>query len=183
MEPTYTKVSNDDELQQILALQADNLRHRNNLEIENEQGFVTLKHDFELLKLMNNVTPHIIAKDNDRVVGYILAMPKTYRNFNSSLDLMFDFLDTMTYNNQSFIDLNYLVMGQICIDKNYRGKGIFKGLYSYYFKYYLPTFACIVTEVASRNKRSLNAHLNIGFEVIHIYDEPGVEEWVVLLHN
>jgi GNAT superfamily N-acetyltransferase len=178
----YSTAKTNDELLQILALQQQNLRHKNSIKEEQEQGFVTVHHDIELLAKMNQIIPHVIAKDGDKVIGYALAMSKHFRNQIPALQSMFDLLDNLMIHGEKLGTENFMVMGQICIDKDYRGKGIFQGLYKYYFDLYKPNYKYIITEVAERNVRSLQAHFKVGFKEVHKYDEPGFETWVVLMY-
>jgi GNAT superfamily N-acetyltransferase len=182
MQIQYSAAKTTDELQQILLLQKENLRHKNDVEEEREQGFVTVQHDIELLTKMNQIAPHIIATDGDNVIGYALAMTKHFRDEIPVLHSMFVLLDDLMVEDKKLGTENFLVMGQICIDKNYRGKGIFQGLYAHYFQLYKPNYTYIITEVAERNVRSLQAHFKVGFKDVHRYDEPGFETWVVLMY-
>jgi GNAT superfamily N-acetyltransferase len=175
-------ITSDDELHQIIILQQKNLRQHRSEEIENAQGFVTVVHDMALLRSMNEKAAHVVAKDGDKVVGYALAMTRDFKLLIPALVPMFDLLENIMVDGQKVGSSDFLVMGQICIDEQYRGKGIFQQLYTYYFDRYKPIYGKIITEVAVRNARSLKAHLNIGFEEIHRYDEPGVEDWVVIMY-
>jgi len=129
---------------------------------------------------MNNEARHIIAKDGEIVIGYALAMTKFFQDKIPELSSMFDLLDNLEVDGLRIGDDKYIVMGQVCIDLKYRGKGIFKGMYEKYFEKYKPLYHWVITEVASRNTRSLRAHFNVGFKEIYRYDEPGIEEWVIL---
>jgi RimJ/RimL family protein N-acetyltransferase len=68
------------------------------------------------------------------------------------------------------------------IDEKYRGQGVFAGMYQKYFETYKGPFDYIITEIAARNTRSMHAHIKVGFQEIYRYDEPGMEEWVVVLY-
>ncbi|NNE77330.1 MAG: hypothetical protein HKN31_09690, partial [Pricia sp.] len=68
---------------------------------------------------------------------------------------------------------NYMVMGQICIDKAFRGKGVFRQLYETMRLTLLPEFASIITEVDAENLRSLHAHYAIGFTDLKTYRAGG----------
>ncbi|MBK9735638.1 MAG: GNAT family N-acetyltransferase [Saprospiraceae bacterium] len=182
MDIKYLTASDDYDLRQILTLQQSNLRLTKSPEIEAEQGFVTVKHEYSLLKDMNDEAPHILAKDGDKVVGYALGMTRKFKDKVAVLRPMFELLDGLLFDGKRLGDLDYIVMGQICIDEAYRGKGIFRGLYDLYFQIYKPIFGFVVTEVAARNTRSLKAHLNVGFKEIYRYDETGFEEWIVIIY-
>ncbi len=175
----FTTVSNQTELKGILSLQAKNLPTNISTEEAKEQGFVTVKHDLELLSAMNQPYPHIIAKKNDVVVGYALVMLPTFGNAIPVLRPMFEKIDTLHFKNKPLKATNYFVMGQVCVDKTCRRQGVFSGLYQQMKEEMSGPFDCIITEVATRNIRSMNAHRHIGFEVIHIYT-VAEEEWAIV---
>jgi GNAT superfamily N-acetyltransferase len=176
----YTTCRNDFDLQQILDLQAKNLRHMHSAEVEKDQGFVTVHHSLEVLQAMNEEAKHIIAIDNEHVVGYALAMTRSFKDRIPELVAMFDMLDSLKYKGKSLSDFRYLVMGQICVDASHRGQGVFDGMYNHYFQTYRGEYEVVITEVALRNTRSLRAHERVGFEPLHTYHEAGSEDWVVI---
>ncbi|MGB4957957.1 MAG: GNAT family N-acetyltransferase [Saprospiraceae bacterium] len=176
----YKAADNEDELSQILALQQENMRLSKSPEVEQEQGFVTLQHDMDLLKEMNSYASHIIAKDGEKVAGYALAMTKDFKELIPGLIPMFNLMDSITVDGQLMSKFEYLVMGQVCVDIDYRGTGVFKGMYEYYFDYHKSKYEYVITDIAARNVRSIKAHFNVGFKEIHRFVEEGFEEWVVV---
>lgn len=172
----YTKASSTNELEQIIALQKINLLENLSEEEKKEQGFVTVKHTLEILKVMNNACAHTIAKHKDKVVGFALSMTKDFAGEIEVLKPMFQEISKVV------TDENYLVMGQICIDKNYRKQGIFKGLYQF-----MKTDICankynsIITEIDIKNERSLNAHQSVGFTLLKDFKADGKNWRIVLL--
>ncbi len=157
---TYERVSKVDELVQILALQKKNMAKGLSKEELLKEGFITVDHTYDILKKMNDACPHIIAKDGEAVVGYALVMLRSFRNDIAVLKPMFAAADTLLPNR------NYVAMGQICVDKNYRKKGLFKGMYHYYKKELENDFECLFTEVATANQRSIGAHKSVGFKTL-----------------
>lgn len=168
----YTFVTNNDELEQIIALQEQNILNSITADEVSKEGFVTVRHTLALLNEMNDAFPHIIAKDDDKVVGYALSMTKEFASCIDVLVPMFELIDQL-------ISSNYMVMGQICIDRNYRKKGIFRGLYNKMKTVAKPQFEEIITEVDATNLRSLNAHKAVGFEAFKEYRSDG-QDWVLL---
>jgi ribosomal protein S18 acetylase RimI-like enzyme len=71
-------------------------------------------------------------------------------------------------------------MGQICIEKEYRGKGIVPMLYNKHKEIYSSQYDFILTEISTRNIRSLKAHEKIGFKTIH-YHRDQLDEWAVVI--
>ena len=177
----YTTVSDTRELEQILALQKKNVEKVLDEAEVKSQGFVTVHHDLELLEAMNRPYPHIIAKDGDQVVGYTLVMLQSFKAVIPVLVSMFEQIDTINYEGEQLGDVDYFIMGQVCIDKAYRGKGIFVGLFDKMREEMSDKFKYIITEVASRNTRSIAAHLKVGFKNIKEYTSERGEEWVILL--
>jgi predicted GNAT superfamily acetyltransferase len=74
---------------------------------------------------------------------------------------------------------NYIVMGQVCIASAYRSQGIFRKLYKHMKSEVIPPFLCIITEVDSKNLRSLNAHYGIGFHKMRTYHSNG-QDWELI---
>ena len=172
MKIKFTTTTSRDELVQILSLQKMNLKSAvSENEIANE-GFVTVEHNYDILKRMNDVCPHIIAKDGDKVVGYALSMDPVFGDEILVLQPMFIELKKRNI-------INFLAMGQICVAKTHRKQGIFRGLYEAMKKASYPTYEYIITEVDATNSRSLGAHLAIGFEKICTYHSLG-QDWELI---
>jgi GNAT superfamily N-acetyltransferase len=178
----YSTVSTAGEVHQILRLQAENLASALAPETLLSQGFVTVQHDPDVLRRMNAVAPAIIAKASELVVGYALVMPREFAPFVPILGPLFDMLDGLSWRGTPLRDnARWFVMGQICIAKQYRGTGIFDGLYRAMGAAYRDRYDFTITEVAARNTRSLAAHARVGFQTICIYpDAMTGEQWHVL---
>ncbi len=118
------------------------------------EGILTLQQ----ANLPNNIsTPHFshtIAIDHDKIIGYILTMTKDCRNDLPVLIPMFDLIDKLSWRGQLLKEVDFIIGGQVCI-----------------------------TEVSSDNKRSLRAHVNQGFEVLHRYSAPDGHPWTILIKS
>ena len=170
----YCRASLNEELKQILNLQKQNLPNALSISEIEKEGFVTVIHTIEILKQMNDTCPHVIAKHKDKVVGYALCMHPSFANDVEVLKPMFKKLYEI-----SSVNSNYMIMGQVCVDKAYRGTGIFRGLYAFMQKELKNDFETIITQIDSKNVRSLNAHLAIGFEILMEYDEDE-KHWAIV---
>lgn len=178
---TYTTVKSDEELKQILELQQRNLAVGLTPEQIVSQGFVTVAHSFQDLYTMNEIEAHVIAKDNDRVIAYLLAMTARSRFDIPILVPMFKLFEQIDYAHKKIIDYKYLVVGQVCVAEGYRGKGILDACYATYRDCFKHKYDFAITEIATRNQRSINAHKRIGFETVHEYGAPNGEQWSVVL--
>jgi ribosomal protein S18 acetylase RimI-like enzyme len=187
----YTTAQNIEDLRQILHLQQENLEACITKEELHQEGFVTVSHSLELLEEMNTPFAHVMAKEGDEVVGYTLVMLKNMAQRIPILIPMFGQINALSYEGNLLSQTNYFIMGQVCIKKGYRGKGVFKGMYDELKRQMSSGFTYVITEVASRNQRSIKAHQKQGFEVLHTYiateekeeEEEEEEEWVILIWN
>jgi RimJ/RimL family protein N-acetyltransferase len=175
-----TTVTATEELQQILALQRQNLRGVNTETEEKEQGFVTLTHSIEILQQMHRIEPSIIAKDNETLAGFALVMPKECSNIVPELFSMFAGLENLSYENKPLSAYHFYVMGQVCVAKAYRGKGVFDMLYEKHKETLQHKYDFVITEVATRNTRSMRAHERVGFKHINTYRDA-LDEWAVVV--
>jgi ribosomal protein S18 acetylase RimI-like enzyme len=167
------------ELMGILKLQKENLPQNISETEKAVQGFVTVNHTFEQLAEMNGIAPHLIAKDGDQVIGYILAMTKASKDLIPVLVPMFNQFDRLDFGGKPVSDYNYLVIGQICVGKNYRGQGIFDRMYAAYGELFSDRFDFAITEIAVSNVRSIKAHQRVGFEIIHEFSDS-TQDWAIV---
>jgi hypothetical protein len=176
-----TTITLDDEIQQLLDLQWANHSLVTSDETKADQGFVTVRHDFELLKAMNEAAPQIIAKDGDELVGYALVMLPSFVDRVPVLKPMFDLFSTIDYFGKKITEYDFYVMGQICVKESHRGQQVFDLMYAEHKNLYKTDYELLITEVATRNSRSMRAHERVGFETIKTYeDETDIWNVVVL---
>jgi predicted GNAT superfamily acetyltransferase len=171
---TYHRVETDSELNAILKLQSENLPQKISVLEKQQEGYVTVHHTFDILKRMNNSHAHIIAKHDQNVIGYALCMSKRFRDDISVLAPMFNEIDTIIPKT-----LHYIVMGQVCVSKQYRKQGVFRGLYHYMSEVLKPSFSAIITEVNTQNARSSIAHQAVGFQHLKTYTSNG-DDWEII---
>ena len=174
-----TLTSTINELEQILQLQQENLSQNIEEAEIKSQGFVTLRHDLATLKQMHDLAPSVIIKDDDKVVAYALTMLKECRQLIPDLEPMFSSFDKLSWKNKPLNDYSFYVMGQVCVAKPYRGRGLFEELFQHHKKIYQSQFDLFITEIATRNQRSMRAHEKVGFKVIHIHRDE-IDEWNVV---
>lgn len=175
-----TVVTTDEELKQIVELSRKNHRLYIDAGEKEKEGFVSWEYSFDLLKKMQDQQPHVIVKDGERLVGYALVALKEAGAFHTDLVAMFSYLETVKYNGKFLSEYKYYVMGQVCVDKDYRGKGVFNMLYQQHKKLFKDRFDFVATEISQNNTRSVRAHEKVGFKTIYTYKDS-IDNWNVVV--
>jgi predicted GNAT family N-acyltransferase len=114
------------------------------------------------------------------LAGYALSMTRELKVNIPVLIPLFERLDNLFYNGRAVKDLSYYVMGQICVDKAFRGQGVFRQLYASHKALLSGQYNYCITEVSTRNLRSMQAHYAIGFELLHRFSDTQ-DEWNIVL--
>ncbi|WP_340199584.1 GNAT family N-acetyltransferase [Ascidiimonas sp. W6] len=171
----YKCVSIADEIQQILDLQNENHFSSVSSKDKEEEGFLTVRHDYRLLDDMNKSCPHIIAVTKEKVIGYALSMLPSFGNQIPILQPMFNQLTSLLPDYKMEV-ADFVIMGQICIAKEYRKQGVFRGLYNRMIEELNGNYLGLITEVNMKNTRSLNAHYAVGFKTLLKHHANG-QDW------
>lgn len=167
-----------EDLEGILELQEEN--HISNLD-DLDQGFVFARHTVDSLGKMHSYAPHVVAKDGDTVAAYVLAMTEDTRFEIPELMPMFDMLESLEYDGKTLSEYRFLVVGQVCVSKDYRGMGIFDAIYQTYREVHSPEFEMVVTEINAMNARSLRAHERVGFQELARYEAEDGQIWCIVV--
>jgi hypothetical protein len=178
---TYTLAKDTQDLDGIISLQKSNLPQSLTPDEMQSQGFVTVIHSPHVLKELNDIEPHIIAKADNEVVAYLLTMTLRSRNDIPILIPMFEQFDKLPYKGRLISDYSIMVVGQVCVSKHHRGKGIFDDLYAAYREQHAQKYDFAITEIARLNLRSMQAHKRVGFNVVHTYTDPMDTDWSIVL--
>lgn len=177
----YTTSKSEKDLLGIIELQKNNLPANLTPEEISSQGFLTVIHSLSDLKKMNDIEQHIICKDKEKVIAYLLAMTSKSKNDIPILLPMFETFIKVINKGKAVSLYNYIVVGQVCVDKNYRGKGVLDKCYEEYKKCFKERYDFAITEIVSTNLRSINAHKRIGFSEVYTYNSPIMERWSIVI--
>jgi GNAT superfamily N-acetyltransferase len=169
-------VRDDDDLRAIFALQRENLISALTPDQAAREGFVTVSHTLDDLRAMHALAPSLIVRDGPALAGYALTMPLACQDLIPILRPMFRQFGSITHRGRPLLDHRLYVMGQICVAPAHRGRGVFATLYRGHADAYGPTHDLVVTEISSRNTRSLRAHARVGFVELGRH-EDGDQHW------
>lgn len=162
---TITRVSNTSELEEISKLQQLNLKENISLSEAAEQGFLTASYSMEFLSQMHDAIPAIVAKDGDIIAGYALVAVQSIKLHHDLIAELFQAIDEVIVDGQPLANANYVVVGQLCVAKEYRGMGLVQKMYNHFRDCLKESYDFCATDVAQPNARSLKAHKKTGFEV------------------
>lgn len=172
-------VTETHELQQIAVLCNENLRTNLTEEEKRSEGFITWEYSFEQLEAMHRIAPAVIVKYGEQVAGYALTAIKETSAIQPELVPMIAHLETLHFQGKPVKEIPYYIMGQVCIARTHRGKGVFQMLYAQHKAMFRSQFDLLVTEISTSNYRSIQAHRRVGFETIDTYRDQ-LDEWAVV---
>ncbi len=175
-----TRASSMEDILQMKALQSQNLRQNISDEEARAQGFLTATYSEAYFKEMHDAAPAIVAKDGDRVVGYALVATQAVRQGHDLVEGLFNSIDECMYDGKLLSAQKYVVVGQLCVAKEYRGMQLVDRMYQHFAESMYPGYQYVVTDVDVDNTRSLRAHERSGFEVIGTL-EYGGKKWNIVL--
>ncbi len=177
---TIKLVSSEDELRGIQELQQQNLRKNITATEAAEQGFLMAEYNLAFLQKMHDAAPSVIAVAEGKVVGYALVSIKAIRDEHDLLADLFNTIDRLKFQSQDLASSNYVIVGQLCVGKGFRGIGLVDKMYQYFRDCYADQYEYLITDIAKANPRSLKAHQRTGFQVIDelVYDGIG---WDIVL--
>lgn len=176
---TTRLVESEEDLERILALQASQLGSRLAPEQAVREGFLTVVHDLPTLARMHALSPSVIVTSGSTLAGYALVMPLEAAPWVPVLEPLFELLGTLAFRGAPLASLRHYVMGQICVAPAFRGQGVFDALYAGHRAHLAPRYDAVVTEIATRNGRSMRAHARVGFEHLHTHRDA-TDEWAVV---
>jgi ribosomal protein S18 acetylase RimI-like enzyme len=172
-------VRDDDDLSAILRLQQKNLPAVLTREEARREGFVTVQHSLEILKKMHAIAPSVIVRDGADLAGYALMLPPACRDLLPVILTMFEAFGALSWRNRPLPEHRYYVMGQICVAREHRGRGVFEALYRGHAELYGPHHDLVVTEISVNNERSARAHRKLGFVEIGRHRDSA-DDWSIV---
>jgi ribosomal protein S18 acetylase RimI-like enzyme len=123
-----------------------------------------------------------VARDGKRLVGYLIPMSIEQGKKIFLLDPFVERFKSIQFEGKSLDEYRYCIICQVCIDKNYGGRGIAEKLYQEAERRLANKYDLCVTEVGASNPRSLHVHLNkVGFKIADQYSANGMNWNVIIL--
>lgn len=109
-----------------------------------------------------------------------LVMQRKFRERLPLLEPMFQRLNGLHHRGRPIDALRWYVMGQICVAKPHRGRGLVEGMYAQHRAQMARDFDLSITEISRDNPRSLRAHVRAGWDIIHEFTADDGGEWSIV---
>ena len=143
-------------------------------------GTIMSSGQYQVFSKANGLVEKILVKEGDEVVGYTIVTNKGVYGEHPEVDHLFNTLDQTKYNEILLSEVNYIMIGQVCVGKSHRGQGWVPKMYEFYKSLHSKNYQYLVTDISQANKRSIKMHQKIGFETIGVIEQVGTG-WDIVL--
>lgn len=156
----------------MVELQNQNLVSRLSEE-EKQQGFLSGSFTASQFSDLNEDIAVIVALDEARLIGFLCASSVEFnQNFRLPAAMTARF-QHVSYKGRLVSNYTTVVAGPVCVDQNYRGKGIFESMYVCLIETVPAKYDLIAALVSTINPRSIHAHEKVGLETVDRFDFDG----------
>ena len=101
----------------------------------------------------------VVALVNDQVVGFLCAFRKEFPTGSPVIAKMLEAYDRLNFEDHPLSAFNSYIYGPVCLGREYRGRGLLRGLYEAQKKDLAGQFEIGVAFVSRSNPHSLSAHV------------------------
>jgi hypothetical protein len=164
--PEIKIITTFNQLKEVKNLQSKNLKDNLSSTIKSNDGFLTASYSISFLKSITKKSPSIIAVVEGEIVGYLLASTKKLTEGNEFLKNLIMKINRKFYKSKQLSKFNFIIVAQLCVASSHRAQGIVKKMYTLFKNKYSSIYPFCLTVVDLENKRSIRAHLNVGFKII-----------------
>ena len=161
------KIAQIEDIEKVLELhskyQIDSIRQE-----DKKDGFITTAFTKEqMVDLITLEQGLFIAVENDKIVAYVMSASWDFWSRWPMFAFMIKDLPNLEYLGQKLSTKNSYQYGPVCVDKEYRGKGVLEKLFDFARENMAKRFPILVTFINKINSRSFEMHKRkIGLEVI-----------------
>lgn len=157
----------------VLAVQEKYL-FKNMTEEERQSGFVTTPFSVDQIEGIMKENGLFVARDEDRVVGYIFAASWSYFLQWPIFELMISRFPKLSFHGEAITTSSTFQYGPICIDKAYRGHGLINQLFEAMRLEFVKRYPISITFINKVNTPSTIAHTKkLGWEIIDEFEFNG----------
>lgn len=175
-----TRIGNIKDIPGVLSLQERNL-YSNLSEEERKKGFVTTPFTVPQLEEIIKLNGLFVAENERKVlVAYAFAASWKYFEQWEIFNVMVSRFPKLVFNNEKITTKNTFQYGPVCIDMEYRGRGILNLIFEEMRIELLKKYPISITFINKVNTISTIAHTRkLGWEIIDEFELNG-NNYIVL---
>lgn len=125
---------------------------------EKKSGFVTTPFSVEQLTYVITNEGLYVAKDENKIIAYLFAESWDYFSQYPIFEYMISLFPKLEFQDFQVNSTTSFQYGPICIDKEYRGKGLIHLLFEFMRIYTVKRYPLGITFINKTNVPSLKAH-------------------------
>jgi hypothetical protein len=141
----------------ILRLQSANFIANLSAE-ERRQGFLTAQFTLDQIARVAEDLGTTLAVCQNQLAGFLCGFRNEFETGSPVIAKMLASYDRLAFEGRPLGDFKSYIYGPVCIGKEYRGRGILRGLYEAHKRALAGQFEIGVAFVARSNPHSLQAH-------------------------
>jgi predicted GNAT superfamily acetyltransferase len=126
---------------------------------EREQGFLSARFTLTQTAQIAEDLGTMVAVVNDRVAGFLCAFSKEFNTGSPVVAKMLESYDRLRIEGRPLNAFKSYIYGPVCVGREYRGRGMLRGLYEAQKKDLAGQFEIGVAFVSRDNPHSLSAHV------------------------
>lgn len=142
----------------ILRLQSANFITKLSEE-ERKDGFLSAEFSLQQVAEMAEDLGTMLAIGEDGVAGFVCAFRREFDTGSPVIAKMIDCYDRVQFEGKPLSAYNSYIYGPVCIAREYRGRGLLRGLYDAQRDDLAGQFEIGVAFVSRNNPHSLDAHV------------------------
>jgi len=143
-------------------------------------GFLSARYRADDFRNMDRDGALVVAEDADRLAGYACAFAQTFNPGAPLLAAMIAEFPKLTFLGRPLHGERTCIYGPVCVDKDYRGGGVLRGLVGELKEQLRGRFDIAAAFIAKSNTRSLVAHVDgLGMTVVGDFRFDGRPFWIV----
>jgi hypothetical protein len=147
---------------------------------EREDGFLSAEFSLVHIADMASDLGIVVVRVAKRIVGYMCASRVEFIPRPPILDSMLPCLEGAVLHGKAITQASTFIYGPVCIDREYRGTGLLRRMFSTLKRELAGHFEFGVAFVAADNRRSLGAHVDgLGMTQVCLFEHGGNQYYAV----
>ncbi len=178
MQAFQFQLARGDDFEKMVLLQNQNLSTVL-ADDQKSDGFLSTAFTADQFIRMSESVAVVVGRNGDDVIGFICASTVEDCSENPLPAAMIARFPEILIGAHRLSELKCFIAGPVCVDKNYRGQGVFEGLYAELVGKAAAEYQAALALVSTANPRSIKAHAKIGMEVVGSFSFAEREFFIV----